>query len=83
MAAHSDSEPLWAGPLNIQLPDQGIYLDKVLLPFSYLEDVPSPDNPGTWVFGVRIHPFPRLEVSPPVQIPVEPRDAPVLRFFPG
>ena len=83
LAAGSDSEPLWAGPLNVQFPDQGINFDKVLLPFSYLEDVPSPNSPGTWVFGVRTHPFPRLEVSPLVQVPVEPRDTPVLRFFSG
>ena len=83
LAARSNGEPLWVGPLDVQFPDQGVNLDKVLLPFSYLENVPSPDNPGTWVFGVRIHPLPSLEVSPPVQIPMEPRDAPVLSFFSG
>ena len=83
LAARSNGEPLWAGPLDVQFPDQGVNLDKVLLPFSYLEDVPSPNNPGTGVFGVRIHPFSRLEVSPPVQIPMEPGDAPVLGFLSG
>ena len=83
LTARSGGEPLWAGPLNGQLPDHGINFDKVLLPFPYLEKVPPPDHPGTWVFGVRSHPLPRLEVSPPVQIPMEPRDASVLSFLFG